>query len=298
MPHLFHPAQPQNRYYAWFEALYTRVDLLLFGALSESDFEAVESEVRACLDRVEHMGNRFNPESELSLAVAAATTRPVSISPELYSLLSRCLQANRDTGGLFDITVNSPNFYPGLIDAIHLHDGTLSIHRPSPPSLTSETAPAADVPHRASSPSFTSETAPDADVPHRASPPSFTGGVPEGWGGSSSSFITLDLSGILKGYALERLRALLPTFGITDALINLGNSSILSMGHNPSDIPPGHCLTTSGNATPQRRHIRHPLTGEFVTGQRQISVTTTNAIDGEIASIVAFLQSESLESKV
>ncbi|MBP3830516.1 MAG: FAD:protein FMN transferase [Bacteroidaceae bacterium] len=290
MPHLFHPAQPQNRYYAWFEALHTRVDLLLFGTLSESDFEAVESEVRACLDRVEHMGNRFNPESELSLAVAAATTRPVSISPELYSLLSRCLQANRDTGGLFDITVNSPKFYPGLIDAIHLHDGTLSIHRPSPPSLTSETAPAADVPHRASSPSL---TAPDADVPHRASPPSFTGGVPEGWGGSSSSFITLDLSGILKGYALERLRALLPTLGITDALINLGNSSILSLGHNPSDIPPGHCLTTSGNATAQRRHIRHPLTGEFVTGQRQVSVTTTDAIDGEIASIVAFLQSES-----
>lgn len=280
MPHLFHPAQPKNRYYAWFEALHTRVDLLLFGALSESDFEAVESEVRACLDRVEHMGNRFNPESELSLAVVAATTRPVSISPELYSLLSRCLQANRDTGGLFDITVNSPNFYPGLIDAVHLHDGTLSIHRASPPSLTSETAPDGSFSH----------------VPHRASPPSFTGGVPEGWGGSSSSsssFITLDLSGILKGYALERLRALLPTLGITDALINLGNSSILSLGHNPSDIPPGHCLTTSGNATAQRRHIRHPLTGEFITGCRQVSVTTPDAVEGEIASIVAFLQSES-----
>ena len=279
MPHLFHPAQPQNRYYAWFEALHTRVDLLLFGTLSESDFEAVESEVRACLDRVEHMGNRFNPESELSLAVAAATTRPVSISPELYSLLSRCLQANRDTGGLFDITVNSPNFYPGLIDAIHL---TPFPDRPGG-SLSRS-------PHRASSPSLTT---PDADVPHRASPPSFTGGVPEGWGGSSSSFITLDLSGILKGYALERLRALLPTLGITDALINLGNSSILSLGHNPSDIPPGHCLTTSGNATAQRRHIRHPLTGEFITGCRQVSVTTPDAVEGEIASIVAFLQSES-----
>ena len=251
MPHLFHPAQPQNRYYAWFEALHTRVDILLFSTLSEADFEAVERDVHACLDRVENMGNRFNPESELSLAVAAATTRPVSISPELYFLLSRCLQANRDTGGLFDITVTSPCFYPGLIDAVHLHDGTLSIHRASSPSQTSETAP-------------------------------------EGWGGSSS--IILDLSGILKGYALERLRALLPTLGITDALVNLGNSSILSLGQNPSDIPPGHCLTTSGNATSDRRHIRNPLNSKYVSGQRQVSVITTDAIDGEIQSIVAFLQ--------
>lgn len=100
----------------------------------------------------------------------------------------------------------------------------------------------------------------------------------------------LDLSGILKGYALERLRTLLPTFGIHDALVNLGNSSILSLGKNPSDIPSGHCLTTSGNATPDRRHIRNPLTGEFITGQRTVSVTTANAIDGEILATVTFIQ--------
>ena len=102
--------------------------------------------------------------------------------------------------------------------------------------------------------------------------------------------IILDLSGILKGYALERLRLLLPTFGITDALINLGNSSILSLGQNPSDIPSGFCLTTSGNATAQRRHIRNPLTGDFITGQRQVSVTTADAIDGEILATTHFIR--------
>jgi thiamine biosynthesis lipoprotein len=177
----------------------------------------------------------------------SADAVPVPVSPALFALLARCLQANRDTGGLFDITVNSPDFRPGLINRVKLStEDACSLH-------------------------FT-------PLPER-----------EEHGGGAS--IILDLSGILKGYALERLRALLPTFGIRDALINLGNSSILSLGKNPSDIPAGYCLTTSGNATADRRHIRNPLTGEFITRKHTVSVTTANAIDGEIQSTVSFIQS-------
>lgn len=245
MPHLFKAVSGQNRYYAWFSALHTRVDLLLLGSLSESDFQAAEEAVRAELLAVEKMGNRFDPDSELSRAVAAANALSSSLSPALYSLLDRCLRANRETGGLFDITINTPDFHPGFINAVHLTPfpdspgGTLSFHRASL-------------------------------IPHPS--------------------LILDLSGILKGYALERLRVLLPPLGIKDALINLGNSSILSLGHNPSDIPPGHCLTTSGNSTPDRHHIRNPLTGEFITGRRQVSVTTADAIDGEILATVTFIK--------
>ena len=282
MPHLFRSASHQNRYYAWFEALHTRIDLLLLGSLTEAEFEAVEAAVRAELTAVEKMGNRFDPDSELSRAVRAANASPrssvppcsntslcssagrapalgsvvgglsadavpVPVSPALFALLARCLQANRDTGGLFDITVNSPDFRPGLINSVKLStEDACSLH-------------------------FT-------PFPER-----------EEHGGGAS--IILDLSGILKGYALERLRALLPTFGIRDALINLGNSSILSLGKNPSDIPAGYCLTTSGNATADRRHIRNPLTGEFITGKHTVSVTTASAIDGEIQSTVSFIQS-------
>ena len=242
MPHIFHVAPEQNRYYAWFEALHTRIDLLLLGALSESDFQTAEYAIRAELADVEKMGNRFDPDSELSRAVEAATACPVSISKELFSLLSRCLQANRETGGLFDITVNSPDSYPGLINAVEL----------------------------------------------TASPDNSGGSL---YIQGVSLPLILDLSGILKGYALERLRTLLSTLGITDALINLGNSSILSLGHNPSDIPSGHCLTTSGSATSDRRHIRNPLTGEFITGQHEVSVTTSDAIDGEILATITFLRS-------
>lgn len=268
MPHLFRPSSPQrpdsggsspsqNRYYAWFEALHTRVDLLLFAPLSESEFEAAEAAVRSELLAVEKMGNRFDPDSELSRAVRAATTRPVAISQELYSLLARCLQAHRETNGLFDITINSPNFFPGLINRVKL-------------------------------------TADPTTSPHQgrlAFQPANNGGEPllQRTEEVENEPIILDLSGILKGYALERLRPLLPAYGITDALINLGNSSILSLGTNPSDIPSGQCLTTSGNATADRRHIRNPLTGEYVTGQRTVSVTTPNAIDGEILATTRFI---------
>lgn len=240
MPHLFRSASPHNRYYAWFTALHTRIDLLLLGASTEAEFEAAEEAVCAELAAIAQMGNRFDPDSELSRAVAAGRASGGSprLSPPLFALLSRCLRAHRETDGLFDITINSPSFTPGRIQSVELipedDSGRLRLHR---------------------------------------------------------SDIILDLSGILKGYALERLRHLLPTFNITNALVNLGNSSILSLGHNPSDIPPGYCLTTSGNATATRRHIINPLTGHPVTGQREVSVTTPDGIDGEILSTVSFIRS-------
>ena len=276
MAHLFRRLPQANRYYAWFTALHTRVDLLLLGHFEEPEFEAAEVAVRDELLAVERMGNRFDPKSELSVAVrSAVSTGAAVLSPELFNLLSRCLQANKETEGLFDITVNSPCFYPGLINTIHLEPftataGTTAISRASLPSLTG------GVPVGRGGSLFV--TIPES--------PSLTGEVSVGQGGS----LVLDLSGILKGYALERLRQLLSAFGIADALVNLGNSSILSLGQNPSDIPSGSCLTTSGNASASRRHIRNPLTGEFVTGARTVSVTTADGVDGEIASIVEFLR--------
>ena len=234
LPHLFNTtATGCHRYYAWFGALHTRVDLLFCGPYPEERFLEVDEAVRQRLEEIEQMGNRFDPQSELSLAVRQAHERPVSLSPELYSLLSRCREARRQTGGLFDITVNSPAFKPGMAESVELTpEGCLRLHT--------------------------------ADV-------------------------VLDLSGILKGYALEQLRVLLTTMGITDAVVNLGNSSIMALGDVPLDIPSGHCLTTSGNATADRRHIRNPLTGAFVEGKSSAKVVTQDAIDGEVQSIVSFI---------
>lgn len=237
LPHLFRPSiTGRNRYYAWFGGLHTRVDLLFYGQYSEKKFEEVEEAVKQRLVEIEQMGNRFNPQSELSQAVRQASEGPVPLSQELYALLTRCREARLQTGGLFDITVNSPAFKPGMAESVELTpDGCLQLHT--------------------------------ADV-------------------------VLDLSGILKGYALEQLRVLLTTMGVADAIVNLGNSSIMALGGVPIDIPSGHCLTTSGNATAERRHIRNPLTGAFIEGVSSAKVITENAIDGEIQSIVSFILTE------
>ncbi|KAB4167397.1 FAD:protein FMN transferase, partial [Bacteroides uniformis] len=108
--------------------------------------------------------------------------------------------------------------------------------------------------------------------------------------------VTINLSGFLKGYALEKTRKLLQYYEVKDALINMGNSSVLALGNHPvgtgwrvNDILLyDECLTTSGNDSPERRHIVSPQDGKLVEGARQISVVTTNGAIGEILSTALF----------
>ena len=46
--------------------------------------------------------------------------------------------------------------------------------------------------------------------------------------------ISINLSGFIKGYALEKIKQLLHEHGVANALVNLGNSSILAMGNHPN----------------------------------------------------------------
>ena len=83
---------------------------------------------------------------------------------------------------------------------------------------------------------------------------------------------------------------------IENALINMGNSSILALGNHPvgsgwkiNDILlHNECLTTSGNDSPNRRHIVSPQNGKLVEGVKQIAVVTANGSIGEILSTALF----------
>ena len=92
----------------------------------------------------------------------------------------------------------------------------------------------------------------------------------------NKSDVCLDLSGMLKGYALETIRPILSDAGIDHALVNFGNSSVMAIGNAPSadgwnvafaDSDGSgislhdECLTTSGNNSPGRHHIVNPTTG-------------------------------------
>lgn len=140
--------------------------------------------------------------------------------------------------------------------------------------------------------------------------------------------VTLNLSGFLKGYALEKIKSILKESMIENALINMGNSSVLALGNHPmgkgwkinfgwaanastnattdtatdtaatdasanTDNPQSillynECLTTSGNESSQRKHIISPRSGEFVEGARQIAVVTADGSIGEILSTGLF----------
>ena len=114
--------------------------------------------------------------------------------------------------------------------------------------------------------------------------------------------ILLDLSGFLKGYALETIRRLLNRHHIADALVSLGNSSIMALGNQTNEgngwtmnVGSGiltlhdECLSTSGNSNPNHRHIINPQTGVFVEGHRSVSVVTANGIEGEVLSTAFFI---------
>lgn len=113
----------------------------------------------------------------------------------------------------------------------------------------------------------------------------------------------INLSGFLKGYALDQLRPIVESMGLGNALISLGNSSVMAMGRGLDGkpwrvaIPAGgeqvelrdECLTTSGNDSPERRHIVNPMTGEYAEGQRQVSVVTKEGATGEVLSTCFFI---------
>ncbi len=110
----------------------------------------------------------------------------------------------------------------------------------------------------------------------------------------------IDLGGIGKGYALEKIKPILSKYKIENILISFGESSILATGHHPYGdcwkIGVSHpekkesihqwslrdqCLSTS---TSSGGHIINPKTGEAVKLKRLVSVMSANAEEAEAIS--------------
>ncbi len=123
---------------------------------------------------------------------------------------------------------------------------------------------------------------------------------------SANRPLCIDLGGMAKGTALEQARALLAQRGIRNALIDIGGSSQLAIGHKGVSpwviglkdpradrviarltLRPGEAASTSGDyersyTSGGRRyhHILDPATGEPTTGTASV---TALAMDGELA---------------
>lgn len=108
-----------------------------------------------------------------------------------------------------------------------------------------------------------------------------------------------DLSGVAKGYALERLRPIVNARAGLNLLVSAGNSSVMAIGNRPGfDCWPvaleadaskmfelrNECLSTSGHICGMKPHIVNPMTGELVNRCGLVSVITSDAVWGEILS--------------
>lgn len=117
--------------------------------------------------------------------------------------------------------------------------------------------------------------------------------------------VFINLSGFIKGYALEKIRIILKKWDIENALVNLGNSSIMAMGNHPNGngwkVGDGYLLhnqslTVSGNNSKTHRHVVSPLTGQFVVGCARNFVVTESAYVGEILSTALFAATDAQRS--
>ena len=140
----------------------------------------------------------------------------------------------------------------------------------------------------------------------------------------STPMLSIDLGGIGKGYALERINKYCIDNKINNALMSFGDSSITTIGTHPhgpywpigiqngyiSGSPlhtfrlKNNSLSTSGN-TPNNRlkygtkgHIINPLTGEFQTTSGTVSIAATSPMDAEVLSTALFIATENDKSEI
>lgn len=117
----------QTIYYAWFESMHTRVDIVLCH-LAKPGCDALCEWIYNELSRLAGLMNRFDSASELAKINMTAADRPVKMSEDIYKVVSAGIDGYALTNGLFDITVHSHNHYKEGIAAIEISEPDRTIH--------------------------------------------------------------------------------------------------------------------------------------------------------------------------
>jgi thiamine biosynthesis lipoprotein len=170
----------------------------------------------------------YAPQSEVSLLNAASGTEPRRVSPELERLLQRSVEYSVLTSGSFDVTV-------GPLIALW----TRAAKRNVPPTPDELAAARARVGYQKIQ----------------------IGG--DGRVALAEPGVAIDLGGIAKGWALDRMRPVLESFAIRDALLNFGQSSVWALG-SPQDGDAWRLLVRGPGET---------LLGVIALAERALSVS-------------------------
>jgi len=233
--------------------------------------DAAFEEVR----RLDRMLSKYRPDSELSEVNRHAAERPVKVTAELFALLSECERYSRESEGTFDITVGPLmkvwGFYRGTGRLVGKQQVAWALNRVGYRNVVLDAA--------------------------------------NGTVRFVRSGVELDLGGLGKGYAVDRMVALLKQNGITSALVNAGGSSVYGLGAPPGEdrgweihirdpkSPSGvvadvylkdESISTSGSSEKfflaegrVYSHIMDPRTGYPAGGMLEVSVIAPRTVDSE-----------------
>jgi FAD:protein FMN transferase len=179
-------------------AMGTTFTIYLYAAdapTASAHFEAAFDEI----ERIEEALSNYRASSELSRINRLAASEEVTTDPEVFGLLQTSIQYSRRTDGAFDITVGP------LMRAWGFFRG--QGHLPT----------AADLAQARRSVGWRNVSLdPARRTVHFLAPG-----------------VELDLGGIGKGYAVDRVAELLKQAGITSALIDAGSSTFYAIGSPP-----------------------------------------------------------------
>ena len=123
--------ESKSIFYAWFDAMHTRIDIILCDLSEEKSKEYCEL-IYTEIERISAITNRFDPNSELSNLNKEASKQFIKVSNELFQLIKYSVAAFTKSNGCFDITINSYNKFKEGITGIDLVEKYSSIRYVNP----------------------------------------------------------------------------------------------------------------------------------------------------------------------
>ena len=269
----------------------TTYSVALYGDHRDKMAEAANTAF-AEVQRLNDLLSIYRPASVWSQINRLAAQRPVAVSPEVFRLISRCLRYSRRSQGAFDITVGP------LMKTWGFFKGARRL-----PGRDEVAAALAKVGYRHLG----------LDQARRTVRFDMEG-------------MEINPGGIGKGYAVDRVAAILRQKGFDTALVMASSSSIYGMGAPPGEArgwkvdirhpkqPRRHSVTevflkdmslstSAGYAQAFRAggrvfsHIMDPRTGYPAQGMLQVSVTAPRAMDSEAWTKPFFIHGRSWAAK-
>ena len=186
----------------------------VFGGQTQQALQAAEKETV----RLEGMLSRFIPESEISRINSSAGIRSEKVSSEAYAVLSRAVEFSKCCQGCFDVTIGP---------LVNLWSILKDTSKPPYESRIKEILPLVD---------YT-----DLALDHCKKAV-----------GLKKAGQSIDLGGIGKGFAADKILEVLKKYGISSAFTNFGGN-VATIGAKP-------------DGSPWRIGIRHPRQENNLTG--------------------------------